>query len=90
MEYIGLKETSIIDQLKLEPISDSDRKFRKHTVQSNCSLKEAIDFQMKAPFKWGHAYYEFTHDVENISKDKELVFMDKVTLLLSIIIINAC
>ena len=67
---------SIIDQINLELITD--RKFRKHTVQSSCNLRDAIKFQLKVPFKRGHAYYEFTHDIENISKNKELIFMEKL------------
>ena len=66
---VGQREyerTSIIERLKLEPISDHDQKFRKHTVQDSYSLKHVIDFQMKVPFKRGHAYYEFIHDIENI------------------------
>ena len=69
----------------MERINDHDRKFWKHTVQSNCSLKDAIEFQLrKATFKRGHVYYEFTHDIENVSKEKELIFVEKVIILLSI------
>ena len=74
-------ELSIINRLKLEPINN--RTFRRHTVWSNCSLKDAIDFKMKFLFKRGHAYYEFIHDIENISKEKELIFM-KVIIIFSL------
>ena len=71
-----MKEVSIIDKLTLEPITK--RNFRKHKIQSSCSLRYAVENWLKAEFKRGHGYYEFAHKVENISKDKEILFMNKV------------
>ena len=76
--YRGFKEMSIVDKIKLELVTD--RKFRKCTIQSSCNLKDALDYQLKASFKRGHVYYEFTHSIENISMDKELIFMKKVIM----------
>ena len=76
-EYHGMKEVSIIDKLKLEPITE--RKFRKHTMENSCSLRDAVEYKLTADFKRGRAYYEFAHKKENISEDKEVIFMDKVS-----------
>ena len=54
-----------------------DRKFEKLDVRKNCTLRETIESSNKN-FKRGWAYYEFIHDKENISEDKELIFMNKV------------
>ena len=62
-------------KLKLELITD--RSFEKLDIKNNCKLREAIEYSNKK-FKRGRAYYEFIHDKENISEDKELVFMNKV------------
>lgn len=86
--HLGLERMSIIHQLKLKPINHNDRKFRKHIVQSNCNLKYAIENQLKATFKRGHAYYEFTHDIENISEEKELIFMEKVIIVVTLVYAN--
>ena len=80
----GYKELSTIDQLKLQPITG--RTFKKHTIKKSSNLSDAIKLQMKVPFKRGHTYYEFTHKIENVSKEKELIFMEKV-ILLSIILL---
>ena len=69
-------EKSIIDQLDLKQIKD--RVFKKHTVKCNCNLRDAIKDQMKATFKPGRAYYEFIHEIENIFKGLELIFMKEV------------
>ena len=63
------------DKMKLEWITD--RSFEKLDVKKDCKLREAIDCYNKK-FKRGRAYYEFVHDKENISEDKELIFMNKV------------
>ena len=77
-EYHELQQISIIDRIKLERINENDQKLRQHRVQSNCSLRDAIEFQLNATFIRGHVYYEFIHDIENVSKDKELIFVEKV------------
>ena len=73
----GYKELSTIDQLNLQPITG--RTFKKHRIKKSSNLSDAIKNQMKVTFKRGHAYYEFTHEIENVSKEKELIFVEKVT-----------
>ena len=73
----GYKELSIIDQLKLQPITG--RTFKKHRIKKSSNLSDTLKNQMKVPFKRGHAYYEFTHEIENVSKEKELIIVEKVT-----------
>lgn len=53
------------------------RGFEKLDIKKNCTLREAIKSSNKM-FKRGQAYYEFIHEKENISEDKELIFMNKV------------
>ena len=66
-------------KLKLKLITD--RSFKKLDIEQNdSSLREAIEYTGSKKFKRGHAYYEFIHDKENISEDKELIFMNKVDL----------
>ena len=62
-------------KLKLQLIKD--RRVEKLDIKENCKLREAIEYRNKK-FKRGHTYYEFVHDQENISEDKELIFMNKV------------
>ena len=62
-------------KLKLELITN--RSFEKLDIKTNCKLREAIEYGNKK-FERGRAYYEFIHDKENISEDKELIFMNKV------------
>ena len=66
---------SVKDKLKLKLITD--RKFAAINVNKNCKLREAIE-SSKKQFKRGQAYYEFINDKENISEDKELIFINKV------------
>ena len=60
----------------LKPILRS-RIFEKLEITQDCALRETIGIYSNT-FKRGRAYYEFTHERENISEDKELIFMDKV------------
>ena len=80
-ESILLKEImpSIEATLNLKPIVD--RSFNKLEIKKDCKLKEAVEYESKL-FKRGHAYYEFTHKMEHVSEDKELIFMNKVINLL--------
>ena len=62
-------------KLKLEFITN--RVFEKLDIKKNCTVREAIESSNKK-FKRGRAYYEFIHEKEKISDDKELIFMNKV------------
>lgn len=64
-------------ELKLQPIKV--RNFTKLEIEKDCKLREAIEDHSKKVFKRGHAYYEFTHKIENISVEKELIFTDEVS-----------
>lgn len=64
-------------KLKLEPLVG--RSFMKIDIEKDCTLWEAIEYHPKnLKFKRGHAYYEFVHGKENVSEDKELIFINKV------------
>ena len=49
-------------------------------VGKDCELKEFVE-EKKLPFTRGCAFFEFIHDVESISEDKEVVLMNKVVIL---------
>jgi hypothetical protein len=66
---------SVKDKLKLKLITD--RKFDEIDVDKNCKLREAIESSNKK-FKRGRVYYEFINGKENITEDKELIFINKV------------
>ena len=67
---------SIEVTLKLKEIEG--RKFTKLKIVEDCTLRDAVELKLKLKFKRGHAYYEFFHEKENISQDKELIFVNKV------------
>ena len=46
-------------------------------VNEDCELREFIE-RSGRPFKRGCALYQFTHEIEDISDDKEIVLMKKV------------
>ena len=66
---------TIAERLKLKPIEG--RNFRKEEIKKDCKLREIFENEAKA-FKRGHAYYEFIHERENVSGDKEIIFMNEV------------
>ena len=68
--------SSIEKTLKLKTIEQ--RNFKKLEIKGNSKLRAVIVYDSKV-FKRGCTYYEFTHEKEYITKDKELIFMNKVT-----------
>ena len=55
-----------------------------------CSLKEALKHQLNVTdFKQGCTFYEFVHKVENITDDKEIIFMHKVVILLYSLLLDS-
>lgn len=66
-----------ITHLKLTAIDMNERQFVQHIVERNCALKEFIE-DKGLFFTRGLAFYEFTHSVESITEDKELIIMSKV------------
>ena len=46
-------------------------------VNKDCELREFIE-RSDRHFKSGCAFYQFTHEIEDISDDKEIVLMKKV------------
>ena len=59
-------------------------------VGKDCELKEFVEKEKKLPFTRGCAFFEFVHDVESISEDKEVVLMNKVNchIGVNILIVN--
>ena len=47
-----------------------------HKVQRDCKLQQYITKVLSVEFRRGHTYYEFTNEVENIPKGKEVILQD--------------
>ena len=50
---------------------------KQHEVNKDCELQEFVTSTLKTKFKRGHAYYEFTSEIENIQEGKEILLQDK-------------
>ena len=50
---------------------------RLHKVGSDCELRQYLTKTLRAEFKRGHTYYEFTNEVENILEGKEVLLQDR-------------
>ena len=50
---------------------------RLHKVGRHCELRKYVTNTLGRDFKRGHAYYEFTNEVENIPEGKEVLLQDK-------------
>lgn len=66
-------------QLNLQEISQD--RFKLHTIESSCRLRDAAAVKDAGNFKRGYAYYEFFHEKENISEGKEIILMREVVFL---------
>lgn len=54
---------------------DPKREIEKLAVKVDCSLIELIEETHKRKFRPGCAFFEFTHQQEDISEDKEIIIM---------------
>ena len=63
----------------IEPI-DSSRTIVKLSVSQDCSLVVLIEKIHKRKYRPGCAFFEFTHESEDIRKGKEVILMSKVRL----------
>ena len=79
MKDIGSDSKKVIDidQLDLQKIQRSI--LAEHEVNHHCELRDFVESELKLEFKRGCAFYEFVHNFEDISEDKQLVFKDKVS-----------
>ena len=68
--------TSKEEQLHLYPVIKG--RFEQYEVKKDFQLREFVEAELRLEFRRGSAFYEFTHEVENISEDKELIFREKV------------
>jgi hypothetical protein len=51
---------------------------KQHHVGAECELREYITKTLNTDFKRGHAYYEFTNEMENILEGKKVLLQDKI------------
>lgn len=68
-----------IVHLRLTAIDVNERNIVQYDVERDCALKEFIE-EKGITFARGLAFYEFTHSVESITEDKELIIMSKVCI----------
>jgi hypothetical protein len=63
----------------LEPYDLPSGILKLHEVPSNCELQDYVTktLNVRYGFRRGHTYYEFTNEVENILKEKEVLLQDK-------------
>ena len=53
--------------------------FNISTVTNECELREYVEKELGLVFHRGYAFYEFQHEFESISEDKELILHDMVS-----------
>ena len=70
------KETKVVEPEKPPP-----PRFEVLKVEEDCELREFIESKCGLVFKRGCVFFEFTHEIEDISESKEVVLMKKVTLI---------
>lgn len=66
-----------LDDIKVDLVPMG--RLKVYTVSRNCELREYVKNDLKLEFKRGCAFYEFQHDFESISKDQEVLFLQKVS-----------
>ena len=79
---VDLIDIQTKEQLKLKLITD--RKLEVYPVEQNCELREFVTELLNIKFRKGHAFYELTHEKEDVSEDKELIILYKVYMTLYI------
>ena len=52
-------------------------RFEQYEVKKDCQLREFVEAK-ELEFRRGSAFYKFTHEVESIYEDKELIFREEV------------
>jgi hypothetical protein len=60
-------------RLNLQKINQD--RFKLYEIKNSCQLRDAAPFKDTGDFKRGYVYYEFMHEKENISEDKEIILM---------------
>ena len=70
-----------LEHLDLREVDKTKRLIELFDVDEDCSLKEFVE-KKGLVYKKGHVFYEFTNSVESISKEKEMIFMTKVSFFL--------
>ena len=67
----------------LEAVNLSERWITEYEVKQSCSLKEFIETK-ELIYRRGLAFYEFTHEKENISAKKKFILMNKVCIIIHV------
>ena len=82
MEDLGSDSKKVIDIDNLD-LQRIDRGVympeHNHRVSRDCELRDFVKNELKQEYMRGCAFYEFVHDFEDISEDKQLIFKDEVS-----------
>jgi hypothetical protein len=83
-ESISLKANPVTEKMRVNKSVITLKKLPKETADyeiklfkvgsSNTSLRQCVESNIRI-FRRDCAFYEFTHEMERISEDKELIFM---------------
>lgn len=69
----------------VESSSDQDlvpvdqERFQKLKVKQECQLNDLVENEYGLTYERGCAFYEFSHESEDINNDKEVILMHKVS-----------
>ena len=63
-----------LQQLEKKNVDNNEAIIEKHSIDRDCSVKEFCA-EKGLTFRRGSIFYEFVNDMENISKDKRLIFV---------------
>ena len=72
------EDTDLSNDHELVPVDP--KRFQKLNVKKESQLDELIEDEYHLPYVRGCAFYEFSHDTEDVSKEKEVIVMSKVLL----------
>ena len=67
----------------LEAVNLSEKWITVYHVEHDCSLKEFIEGK-ELIYRRGLAFYEFTHEEENISEKKKFILMNTVCIIIHV------
>jgi AAA+ ATPase superfamily predicted ATPase len=79
-ELVSIKKRFTDDHLQclnLKAIDENEWIIFKYEVEADYSLKKLIEKKNQI-FKRGHAFYEFTNEIESITEDQQLILWEIV------------
>lgn len=78
---VAVKSDNIIDIDKVQAnVYVKNDRFQEYIISYDCELKEYVENKLKLEFRRGCAFYAFQEEFKNISKEKELILIEKVSM----------